>query len=100
MKILGKKRIIVLGCLAIILFAGLAYASFFLTFVKVPTGAMKNTIIPGDRLVVKLLFSQIERGDIVTHRFPKEPNTVFVKRVIGLPGDTVHGDSNTNKVFV
>jgi signal peptidase I len=100
MKILGKKRIIVLGCIAFILFAAFAYASFFLTFVKVPTGGMKNTIIPGDHVVVNLLFSDIERGDIVTFRYPKEPNTVLVKRVIGLPSDTVQCDSETNKIIV
>ena len=100
MKLLGKKRIIVLGVIAIVLFAGMVYAGLFLEFVKVPTGAMKNTILPGDRLVANRLSGEIKRGDIVLFKFPKEPATRFVKRVIGLPGDTIWFDSKTKRVVV
>jgi|SRR6185503_14372643 len=100
MKLLGKKRIIALGVLALIVFAGMVYASVFLEFVKVPTGAMKNTILPGDRLVASRLTGEIKRGDIVLFKFPMELDTRFVKRVIGLPGDVVWCDSRTNKVLV
>jgi len=99
MKLLGKKRIIVLGCVTIILSAGLAYCSLFLNFVRVPTGAMKNTIIPGDRLVVNLLVREVRRGDIVSFKFPRDLKTVFVKRVIGLSGETIWCDSKTDRVF-
>ena len=100
MKLLGKKRIIVLGGIAIVLFAGFVWAGLFLNFVHVPTGAMKNTILPGDHLVANRLTGQIKRGDIVLFQFPKDPTTRFVKRVIGLPGETVRLDSNANKVIV
>jgi len=99
MKLLGKKRISALGVIAIVFFAGLVYAGLFLEFVKVPTGAMKNTILPGDRLVASRL-GEIKRGDIVLFKYPKEPVTRFVKRVIGLPGDAVWIDSKLNKVVV
>lgn len=33
--------------------------------------------------------SRIERGDIVQFRYPKDPERFYVKRIIGLPGDTV-----------
>ncbi len=84
MKILGRNRIIALGLVGLVFFAGLAYASLFLEFVRVPTGAMKNTILPGDRLVSNRLLGKIKRGDIVLFNFPKQPATRFVKRVIGL----------------
>jgi len=100
MKILGRNRIIALGLVGLVFFAGLAYASLFLEFVRVPTGAMKNTILPGDRLVSNRLLGKIKRGDIVLFNFPKQPATRFVKRVIGLPGDRVWFDSRTNKVLV
>src|SRR5258705_11194153 len=100
MKLLGKKRIIVLGVIAIVLFAGMAYAALFFEFVKVPTGAMKNTILPGDRIVANRFSGEIKRGDIVLFEFPREPPTRFVKRVIWLPGDMVCCDSRTNKFLV
>ena len=34
-------------------------------------------------------FSQPQRGDIVVFRYPKDPKQFFIKRVIGLPGETV-----------
>jgi signal peptidase I len=100
MKILGKKRIIVLGIIALLLFAGIVYAAFFFDYVWVPTGAMKNTILTGDHLVANRFMGEIKRGDIVLFQFPEEPTTRFVMRVIALPGDTVWLDSNTNRVFV
>src|SRR6266436_1306799 len=100
MTLLGKKRIIRLGVIAIVLFAGFVYAGSFFEFVKVPTGAMKNTILPGDHLVANRLSGEIKRGDIVLFKFPKEPATGFVSRVIGLPGDRVWLDSKTKKVLV
>jgi signal peptidase I len=100
MKPLGKKRIIFLGIIALVLFGGLLYGALFLEFVRVPTGSMKNSILPGDHLVANRLSGEIKRGDIVLFKFPKEPATGFVSRVIGLPGDRVWLDSKTKKVLV
>jgi len=100
MKLLGTKRIIALGVIAIVVFAGMVYAGLFLQFVKVPTGAMKNTILPGDRLVANRLQGEIKRGDIVLFRYPKDPTTRFVSRVIGLPGEAFRFDPKTNRVLI
>lgn len=95
----------------------LVMALFGMTFivqaVKVPTGSMKNTIWIQDHLLVnKFIFGpnhlgipllpqrEIRRGDIVVFKFPKTPETNFVKRVIGLPGDTVEYDFRTNTVYI
>lgn len=71
---------------------------------KVPTESMVDTILPGDRLIVNMFclreqghplldkvlpVRKIERGDPVAFRFPKDPRLLYVKRVIGLPGDIV-----------
>lgn len=56
--------------------------------VRVPTGAMLNTIVPGDRLVVYRLIGNINRGDIVAFQYP-EDKAYFISRVIGLPGETI-----------
>lgn len=58
----------------------------------VPTGSMEHTIEPGDDLFglrVAYLFSKPSRGDIVIFRFPDDETQKYVKRVIGLPGETV-----------
>src|SRR5204863_10131330 len=85
--------------IAIILFAGLMYAGLFFEFVKVPTGAMKNTILPGDRLVANRL-GEIKRGDIALFKFPPDPKTRFVSRVLGLPGDIFRFDSTKKTVLI
>jgi signal peptidase I len=70
--------------------------------VTVPTGSMLNTILIGDHLVVNrvifgtpdwlaplLPYRAIRRGDIVVFRHPTDPETLYVKRVIALPGETL-----------
>ncbi len=82
-------------------------ALFLMTFiaqaVAVPTGSMQNTINIGDHLFVnKFIFGQktpvlgpllptreIKQGDIIVFKLPSDPKVNYVKRVIGLPGDTV-----------
>src|SRR5262245_41143024 len=82
-------------------------ALFLMTFiaqaVAVPTGSMQNTINIGDHLFVnKFIFGkptpvlgsllptrEIQRGDIIVFKLPDDPKINYVKRVIGLPGDTV-----------
>ena len=90
--------------------------TFILQAVTVPTGSMQNTILIGDYLLVnKFIFApsgepipflpqrKIRRGDIIVFKYPGFPNNTrkvadeggvpyqvnFVKRVIGLPGETV-----------
>jgi signal peptidase I len=99
-KIPGRKRIIVLGILALVLLVGAAYAFLFMNLVRVPTGSMMNTILPGDHLVVKDLTIPITRGDIVIFRFPKDPSTRFVSRVIGLPGETIKYDAASMEIYI
>lgn len=67
---------------------------FVIVNAKVPTGSMESTIMPKDRIValrVSYLFSDPKRGDIVVFKYPDDPEqkVLYVKRVIGLPGDTV-----------
>ncbi len=54
--------------------------------------AMEPTLIPGDRVLVdKRIYGRSEprRGDIVVFRYPPDPTRVFLKRIVGLPGDRV-----------
>jgi signal peptidase I len=80
---------------------------------KIPTGSMENNLLIGDHLLVnKFVFAptlggaeravlpmrDIHRGDIVVFKYPDEPERDFIKRVIGLPGDTV--ELRNKKVFI
>ena len=59
---------------------------------NVPTGSMENTIQPGDRLIGFRLSYQKEgpkRGDIIIFNYPVDESEIYIKRVIGLPGETL-----------
>ena len=69
---------------------------FFRTFVfqnfVVEGSSMSPTLTQSDRLIVSRLsyyLGQPERGDIIVFQYPYGPDRDFVKRVIGLPGETV-----------
>jgi signal peptidase I len=83
-------------------------ALFMRTFVvqafKIPTGSMEPNLLIGDHLLVnKFVFAptlsraerallptaDIRRGDIVVFKYPEDPERDFIKRVIGLPGETI-----------
>jgi signal peptidase I len=83
-------------------------ALFIRTFIvqafKIPTGSMEKNLLIGDHLLVnKLLYSpslggwedrllakrEIHRGDVVVFKFPEDPARDFIKRVVGLPGESV-----------
>ena len=62
--------------------------------VKVPSGSMENTIQIGDRVItfrLSYLFSNPKRGDIIVFPFPDDETDDYIKRIIGLPGETVEG---------
>ncbi len=59
----------------------------------VPSGSMETTIMTNSRLIGNRLAYKFgekpERGDIIIFRYPDDESLYFVKRLIGLPGDTV-----------
>lgn len=78
--------------------------SFVMQPYRVPTGSLEPTIMPGDFIAVKQyayglripIFNKVvgeskgpRRGDITLFRWPVDRRIVFVKRVIGLPGDHI-----------
>ena len=67
---------------------------FVIFNVEVPSGSMENTIMIGDRAVTSHLsyvFGDPKRGDIVVFPFPDDESIDYIKRIIGLPGETVEG---------
>jgi len=54
--------------------------------------SMETTFSTGEYLIVDQLtyhFEAPNRGDVIVFRYPKDPSKFFIKRVIGLPGDTI-----------
>lgn len=67
----------------------------------VPTGSMENTIMPGNRLIgnrLAYIKADPKRGDIVIFHYPDDEEALYVKRVIGLPGETV--DIQDGKIYL
>ncbi|MDO4965665.1 MAG: signal peptidase I [Lachnospiraceae bacterium] len=65
---------------------------FIVVNARIPSASMENTIMIGDRVFGNRLIYNKEdpmRGDIVIFKFPDDESQLFIKRIIGLPGDTV-----------
>lgn len=78
-----------LGALALI---GIATVRFYMDAFMTPTAAMAPTLAIGDHFLVDKLryrFEQVKRGDVVVFVNPCQPEKTFVKRAIGLPGDSI-----------
>ena len=80
---------------------------------KIPTGSMENNLLIGDHLLVNkfavgptatsleralLPVKTIHRQDIIVFKYPEEPERDYIKRVIGLPGETV--EVKEKKVYI
>jgi signal peptidase I len=75
--------------------------NFVLINAKIPSGSMENTIKEGDRLIgnrLAYIKADPKRGDIVIFKFPDDESQNYVKRVIGLPGETVRVEAG--KVYI
>ncbi len=82
----------------------LCVRSFLIQPYRVPTGSLAPTVLPGDFIVVNqyayglrlpvpnikaLNVGTPQRGDLALFRYPENPKILFIKRVIGLPGDHI-----------
>ena len=87
-----------------ILLIVLLFRSFLFEPFKIPSGSMIPTLLIGDFIVVNKFayglrlpvvnrkivpVGEPERGDVVVFRYPVDPKVNFIKRMVGLPGDTI-----------
>lgn len=83
--------------------------SFVVEPFKIPSGSMIPTLLVGDLILVNkfsygirlpILHTKVielgapAHGDVMVFRFPKDPSVDYIKRVVGLPGDTVRFEDN------
>jgi signal peptidase I len=60
--------------------------------VSVPNGAMENTLLPGDFLLVDRFSSaHVAMGDLLAFHDPKDSQQILIRRVAGVPGSVVNG---------
>jgi signal peptidase I len=82
----------------------LVLRSFLVEPFRIPSGSMLPTLLVGDFILVNKFAYGIrlpvvnakivdidkpERGDVVVFRYPADPSLDYIKRVVGLPGDTI-----------
>ena len=77
---------------AIVIIVVFVLTQFIIINVKIPSGSMENTIMTHDRLIgfrFAYWFDEPQRGDIILFEYPVDEKQIYIKRVIGLPGETV-----------
>ena len=75
--------------------------TFLIQAFKIPSSSMEDTLLIGDHLMVDkvsyapsllaplLPYKEVDRDHIIVFRYPLDPETYFVKRVVGIPGDRI-----------
>ena len=80
---------------------------------KIPSGSMEQNLLIGDHLLVNkfvhaptlsefertlLPIGEVQRGDVLVFKYPEDPTRDFIKRTIGLPGETI--ELRQSRVFI
>ena len=87
--------------IAVVVGAVLLVNSFLIINARIPSGSMEQTVMKGDRVFgnrLAYINSDPERYDIVIFRYPDDEKKLFIKRVIGLPGETL--EIREGKVYI
>ncbi|MGI6020265.1 MAG: signal peptidase I [Lachnospiraceae bacterium] len=79
--------------LAVVLVVYLLLTSFVIINAQIPSESMVSTVMKNDRVFgnrLSYINKDPERFDIVIFKYPDNEKQLFIKRIIGLPGETVH----------
>lgn len=100
----GKKKFHIWEYVRIVIFAciaGLLLNHFVLINAEIPSESMENLLQVDDRIFgcrLSYLFHGPERYDVVMFTYPVDGETIYIKRVIGLPGETV--EIKDSKIYI
>ena len=75
--------------------------AFVFTLIRVDGESMQPTLLNGERLFVTVYdakFGSVERGDVIICHYPNRGRDHFVKRVVGIPGDSVYRENGVTHV--
>lgn len=87
--------------LAVALLVVAVLRMFLFTLIRVDGASMQPTLLNNERLFVTVYdvkFGDIERGNVVICRYPNRGRDNFVKRVVGLPGDSIYRENGVTHV--
>ena len=96
-KEVGSYIVMIAAVFVVVLFVN----NFLLINARIPSSSMEDTIMMNDRIFGNRLSYHSEdpkRFDIVIFRYPDDPSTLFIKRIIGMPGETL--EIRGGKVYV
>lgn len=102
----GKKSVIRewIESIVVAFILAMIIRAFVVQAFKIPTGSMRPTLIEGDLILVnkfiygaKIPFTDVrlpairqpKRGDVIVFLYPENPKKDFIKRLVGLPGESV-----------
>lgn len=98
----GKTALLeVLESIIIAVLLAVLIRLFILAPFVIPSGSMIPTLIEGDRIIVSKITYRIwepQRGDVIVFKYPRDPSRDYVKRLIGLGGETVA--LKNNRLFI
>lgn len=75
---------------AVAVLVALAVQAWVVKPYRIPSESMLDTLRPGDRVLVNRMVYHLReprRGDVIVFRYPQDPDVVFIKRIVGVPGD-------------
>lgn len=88
-----KEAISFMTPIVIALVVAILLKTFIFANIIVPTGSMINTIQEGDRIIASRLAyinEDPKRYDVIIFHYPDDESQLFVKRIIGMPGETIN----------
>ena len=91
-KSIGKELWEYIKMIIFVLIFVLVVNNFLIINAKIPSPSMENTIMTGDSIFgnrLAYVLGDPQRFDIVIFRYPDDESQLFIKRIIGLPGETV-----------
>lgn len=95
-SLLEIAEVVLIAVGAVVVVKSLLFQPFL-----VSGSSMVPTFSNGDYLIIDELTYRLrepERGEVVVFRFPKDESTYFIKRIIGLPGETVVVENGTVRI--